>query len=631
MKPSIWSALAAGAALALATCAWAADGDTGLTRESKTIRVTFDGRQPGLTALNVDSLGRGAFGKNPIVEQAAPAVAYQVTQSGGWVRYSAAGHSLWEMRAEGDTLRLRSLYGAGAAAMTMPMTWRFNPDLTHATLLGHVTAAGDIALPAVLHLPGMGSMRVLAETGAKTGAKADGGVALGYVAHRSPKRYVDVTFPAATRAEGWVEYRLQTAAIYPAVPGVNLMDPKYDGFRRDWLDIFQQQAEQHVLANNAASDAVGFTVFLYADMARYTPRLAPGLTAMDLVRETLDRYLGGFVGYGMAGYQLFDAPLRGEEYPQGSLDTYPSMLIAAYDYEDATGDRAWLRAHYKGLHAWAETMTAPNADGSPLLESALSGNAGSWPPKVKLRPSNWWDTIGFGHQDAYANALGYRALRSMAVLAKEAGDAAGAAKYRERAEALRAVYAQAFVDPATGVVAGWRSADGQLHDYYFTFVNGMAVEYGLIGGAVAKRAMDGIVSEMQKVGYTNFSLGLPGNLIPIRLADYAGQGRDAGRPTREDGSDGFQIYENGGATACWAYFTIAALDKVGERDEAERMLMPMVEGFAEQGFSQRQANGRTTDWRDWQGGAHGYEGMLVDNYYTLLAVLERAGRVAKLP
>ena len=526
------------------------------------------------------------------------------------------------IRAEGDTLRLRSLCRPGAAAMT----WRFNPDVTHATLLGHVTADGAIALPALLHLPGMGSLRVFAQTGVKAGPAT-----LGYVAHRRPTRFVDVTFPAATQAEGWVEYTLRTAAIYPAVPGVNLMDRRYDGFRRDWLDIFQQQAEQHVLANNAASDAVAFTVFLYADMARFTPRLAPGLTALDLVRETLDRYLNGFVGYGMPGYQLFDAPLRSEQYPHASLDTYPSLLIAACDYVDATGDRAWLRAHYAGLRAWAVKMTEPNADGSPLLESPVSGDSGSWTPKVTLRPANWWDTIGFGHQDAYSNALGYRALRGMAVLAAEAGDAAGAGKYRQRAEALRAAYAQAFVDPATGVVAGWRSSDGQLHDYYFTFVNGIAVQYGLIGGAVARRAMDGIVAEMQKVGYTNFSLGLPGNLIPIRRADYVGQNPDAGAPQREDGSDGFQIYENGGATACWAYFTIAALYKVGEREEGDRILMPMLEGFAQQGFSQRQANGRSTDWRDWHDGAHGYEGMLVDNYYTFLAVLDRANMLAKMP
>ena len=608
-------------ALAIAPAA-----DAALKRETSSIQVAFDARQPGLSALSIDSLQRGEFGKNPIVEQAAPQAEYKITQSGGWVQYALAsdpGHAVWQMRAAGDLLQLRSVYRASAAAMT----WRFNPDLTHATLLGHVTAAGDIALPAVMHLPGMGSLRVSAQTGLKPG----GEVALGYVAHRRPSRYVDVTFPAATQAEGWVEYTLRTAAIYPAVPGVNLNDRRYDGFRRDWLDIYQQQAEQHVLANNAASDAVGFTVFLYADMARYTPRLVPGLTAMDLVRDTLDRYLAGFLGYGMTGYQMFDGRPGREEFPHPSLDTYPSLLIAAYDYVDATGDRQWLRAHYAGLHEWAEKMTAPNADQSPLLEYPESGNSGSWTPKVTVRPANWWDTIGFAHQDAYSNALGYRALRGMAALSEHAGEPRDAAKYRARAEALRAAYAPAFVDPATGVVAGWRSSDGQLHNYYFTFVNGIAVQYGLIGGATARRAMDGIVSEMRKVGYTNFSLGLPGNLIPVRRADYVDLNPHAGGPQREDGSDGFQIYENGGATACWAYYTVAALYKLGERDEADRMLMPMLQGFAQQGFSQRAANGQTSDWRDWQGGAHGYEGLLVDNYYTFLAVLDRANMLQKLP
>jgi hypothetical protein len=30
------------------------------------------------------------------------------------------------------------------------------------------------------------------------------------------------------------------------------------------------------------------------------------------------------------------------------------------------------------------------------------------------------------------------------------------------------------------VLAGWKSADGKLYDYYFLFLNGMAVTYGLV-------------------------------------------------------------------------------------------------------------------------------------------------------
>jgi len=50
----------------------------------------------------------------------------------------------------------------------------------------------------------------------------------------------------------------------------------------------------------------------------------------------------------------------------------------------------------------------------------------------------------------------------------------------------------------------------------------------------------------------------------------------------------------------------------------------MLAGYARgecQGFGE---NGRSRDWRDWRGGCHGYEGLLVDNYYALLAVLDDA-------
>jgi hypothetical protein len=53
------------------------------------------------------------------------------------------------------------------------------------------------------------------------------------------------------------------------------------------------------------------------------------------------------------------------------------------------------------------------------------------------------------------------------------------------------------------------------------------------------------------------------------------------------------------------------------------MLMPMLKAFEEGQFEGRAASGRSNDWRTWNGAAWGYEGFLVDNYYTLLAVLLR--------
>jgi hypothetical protein len=298
---------------------------------------------------------------------------------------------------------------------------------------------------------------------------------------------------------------------------------------------------------------------------------------------------------------------------------------------DGSGDQQWLRDNYKGLRTWADEMTTANADGSPLLEYPASGNSGSWGNPFTVRPSNWWDTVGFGHQDAYANALAFRALRSMAALAERIGETADAARYRDRAQKIRDVYGSTFIDPSTGVVAGWRSSDGQLHNYFFPFVNGIAVRYGLIDENQSRQAMHEILAKMKSVGYTDFSLGLPGNLVPIRRADYVDLDPRYGGSTREDGSDGFQVYENGGATACFAYFTLGALYHLGEKKQADRILMPMLGAFERQGFSGRAPNGMTYDWKDWHGGAHGYEGFLVDNYYALLAVLDRANLIEKMP
>ena len=599
---------------------------TALSQETPSIHVAFDSRQPGLSALSIDSLKQGAFRASPILDSGTPAIEYAASESNGWIQYALSSdpkHAVWEMRCEGDALRMRSMYRPGGGSRDL--TWKFNPDVTHATLLGHVTSGGDIALPAVLHLPGMGSMRIF--------ARGNDSAILHYDARRAPVAFVTVVFPAATKEHPVLEYTLETAAIFPAIPGVAADDPKYDGFRRDFLDIFQQQAELHVLANHAASDACAFTVYEYADMARYTPELVKGLRALDLVRETLDRYLSGFLAYGIPGYKGFDDPSdTGTAHTYVFSDTYPSLLISAYDYADGSGDERWLRQNYRLLRKWADTMAAANEDGSPLLENPISGNSGTWSAHhVLATATQWWDDIGFGYQDAYANALGYRALRGMAVLADRIGETADAVRYRKRAQEIHDAYAAAFLDHDTGVLAGWRSRDGQLHDYYFPFVNGIAVRYGLVEGDEARKIMDRIMVKMDGVGFRNFALGLPGNLVPVRRADYIEPNPRFGAPKLEDGSDGFQIYENGGATACFSYFTMAALYQLGERQRADNILMPMLDSFARQGFSGRAPDGLTYDWKDWKGGAHGYEGFLVDNYYALLAVLDRASLIAKMP
>ena len=182
-------------------------------------------------------------------------------------------------------------------------------------------------------------------------------------------------------------------------------DPRFNGFRRNWLNVLQLNPSRRVLSNNAASDTCGFCYYEYADIALHTPSLVGNLTALDVMRQTLEQVLAGTTTYGMPGHG---------DFPEVSADTYPSLLIAAYDCTRGSKGQRWLETNYAGIKQWADRMLATDRQGNGLIKyDSVTGNSGSWnegPPKK--RPSNWWDTIGFGHEDAYANALAYRALRS---------------------------------------------------------------------------------------------------------------------------------------------------------------------------------------------------------------------------
>lgn len=296
--------------------------------------------------------------------------------------------------------------------------------------------------------------------------------------------------------------------------------------------------------------------------------------------------------------------------------------MSACIYTQSSKDEKWFLKNYTGIKAWADKMLSMDRDGDGLLEFCLSGNSGSWKGDKTQRPANWWDTIGFAHKDAYSNALVYRALVLLEQLLRKTGHTADAAYYGKKAGQLKHVYTATFLNPATGILAGWKSEDGKLHDYYFIFVNTVAISYGLIEDKLANQIMDILLQKMKEVGYTNFALGLPGNLVPVIRADYTDLLLEVGGGQREDNLDGFQIYENGGATACFTYFTIHALQRLGRKKDADTILLPLLKSMSEGNFQGRCDNGRSKDWKTWSGECWGYEGFLVDNYMFLLANIQ---------
>lgn len=594
---------------------------------SSHLALGFCPTRPAFDYFSVDSLGGGQVDFNPALAWPGDPVSVRLEKSGGGFRYfplftTTSASPLWTIEYSEKSIVLRSGYlplptslpGAGPAT---GFALTFRQKACHATLLGLMSPGqSKMNLPCVLHLPDMGSLRI---QGNVPGLKLD------YSAQRSVEpplvRFVHVVFPAATAEHPVVEYRLEVAAIHPDLPGIE-NDPRFDGFRRNFLNMFQVIPRRQMLGTNASSDICPFTLYMFAEAAAHPVRLSGDLHTSDLVRMTADRYLSGVKGYGQIGYEHATGKYQ-------FLDVNPSLILGSGIYTQSTQDWKWGHSQHKAIMDLCRQMMETDYNGNGLIEYGTTGNYGDRPTPGQ-RPANWWDTINFGHEDAYSNALAYRALEVWSAVSEKLGQTEDSSWLKQKAADLKNAYREHFLNPETGLLAGWKSADGQLHDYCFLFVNSVAIAYGVIDGPLAHDIMDRCLHKLEELGYRDFRLGLPGNLVPVRRGDYLdddfNQNPDLARlfgvPQREDGSDGFPYYENGGASMRYALFTLKALHLLGRPEEARRILYPMLEGYKAGDYQGFDANGVSNDWRTWQGRACGYEGFAVGNFLPLLSVLD---------
>ena len=346
------------------------------------------GLSPSALAFSVfavDSLGQGKLDRNPVLPETNAIAGLELAGQ----TYQLHGKPIWRITRSEKVLTLRSDHAPGVEVP--PFTLAFNQKANHATLLGLMKPGErQMSLPCLLHLPDMGTLRITCDA---SDAKLD------YDARRFVQPpFVRVAFPAATAKQRRVEYRLEVVAIHPKLAGIE-KNPIYDGFRRDWLNIFQVNPRVQMLANNASSDPVGFTLFEYSDLALHTPPLAKGLTANDLIRMTLDRYLAGASGYGQLGYgpDASGADVIGWKTPWTSLDTLPSFLISACNYVNGSGDLNWARAYYtiKALYQLGRVEDARRIF-HPMLSGYAAGKFQGFDPKSG-RSLDWRDWQGGGH------------------------------------------------------------------------------------------------------------------------------------------------------------------------------------------------------------------------------------------
>jgi hypothetical protein len=269
-------------------------------------------------------------------------------------------------------------------------------------------------------------------------------------------------------------------------------------------------------------------------------------------------------------------------------------------------------------------MISLDKDDDGLVETERSGNPGSLVDPD--RGETWWDAVAAGNKNAYLNLLVYRALRNMSDLERKLGHTDHTADYDARANALRRAFHQVFFNPDTGWYGWWRDRDGQLHDYASPFINGMAIEYGVVDAELGREVLARLADKMDEVGFDRFDLGVPVTLIPIPRDAYLKMASPIlGASAKKDGSDGFQHYMNGSTNACFTLPYLAALYVVGKSERADKILQAMLKRQTEVGFQngKRQAADAGIEWAAWDGSPSGADGYLADTYQFMQAVMLR--------
>jgi hypothetical protein len=396
--------------------------------------------------------------------------------------------------------------------------------------------------------------------------------------------------------------------------------------RRGWFNAFQPGAawgneSEHyragipgVLSNNVVSDPASISQIFYADMMLWTPNAAGNIPIAQLVRRSVDYWLNKRTVSSHEAYGYHDF--------LNFLDANPNLLICAWDYVEATGDIAWLRKSIGKLEGLAQYLALRDEDQDGLIEATQSGNSGTlW---TNNRSSNWFDAMNYGWKDAYSNALIYRAWYCLADLEGRLSRSSQQMHYAGLAEKLKAAYTRELLNPKTGWIVCWKSDDGKLHDYASPIVNGMAISYGLVEPDQGRKILDRLWTKMETAGFRHFDLGIPSTLEPVHRSDYL-LPTSNGCPTREDGTDTFQQYHNGGIAAGHSLNFLLANYVVGYNDKADKVLRAMLQR-QQQGLFQNGVRGTYpggAEWTTWDGKTCGYEGYLADTYYFLQAVMLR--------
>lgn len=588
-------------------------------------RLVLDKSQPRIVSLALDSLGKGELGVNLLQEGGAYPVldrpfetamqlgASTVMRSGNLFRYSPVeiGPGVYEQVSIRAGARSFDLSLAAATQHTVMMRgglfrFQFAANQTPTTFVCHPSMLTNyVDVPTYLAAPDFGTAYITL-----TGDAA--------AFYRRPTSLfpatsyaVDITPHQPTSEDGLNEIGPQPwhttlhFAIQRLEPLPDLIgrDPRLMRLPKYSLNMTQWRPDTGMVSNSVMSINCGLALLFYAEQAVFAPHLEDGISPMELVGASVDRYFDGKRGYMMPNVNVYSPEWK------SSRETPADMDISAWYVIRTIGGMPQLNRWLKPMEAVANHIEAHiNKDG-------LVDEAGK----------EWFDVYDFQGPDALSNAADYRAFLCMSDVETLAGRPAMARRYRQDAERIKAVYFKTFFNPATGVLAGWISQDGKLHDYMFPWLNGFAIYQGLVPPEQAKSILQTMLTKMQSIRFDSFQLGLPTNLIPMSPADYFAH--TSGAPKQPDGMDTWQIYMNGGATSPYEYYFIQALYQSGMRKEAEVLLWPLMKSYERGTFNagielpgEQQRNPVGSAFYVWDGSRGRGEGYLPEDWQGMDAL-----------
>ena len=616
------------------------------------ISVGFSLRRPMLMHLGWDAFGRGHAGENRLAHSLLPADRTLQHDAGGGfttlgglsgplVRTLQAdcGAHLWtgEVSVEGNCVSYRNLRAVDGLCVDavftvepdrllleltqrceqdMPvlefeawrLAWDLRTSITGAAAMPTLLPGrnGDVHLPMLWAGSGPGCLSCHVVAGAEHGSRLQvesyrlqnavtGGLLLGD--HPGLER--PLTVPAGTRR---ATFELAVTSLVPACVE-STPEPRagvatrwaapFACFRPELGGFSDHSASVNCHTNQA--DAIEVIVFTRK------PRRGPD--PLDLARFTIGRALmdGGGYGYWRNLY----------------MDSDPQLVMSAGRIHQVSPDLDWLREIEPGLREAVCGMLAALDEGGLTRCRDLSGNTGShrW-------STNCMDVVGFGHRDAYVNALSYRAFRNGAALLADLGQRELADQCQRAAAGIHRAYAASFVNSETGWVAGWRSRDGQLHDYAFLAINGLAIALGLLEDTAARQALLNLEELREQKGVGSARLGLPLNLLPIHPGDHM-LSRLFGAITPT-----FENYTDGSLSGWGAGYYLRGLSLYGLDEQAQRLARELDEAYAWGVFDGGNFSG--TEFHSWEGMCNGYEGTMGCIFGALYAIAIEQGALAPL-